>query len=769
MSSYTIAVVGNPNCGKTTLFNLLTGSRQRVGNWPGVTVDRKVGSYNFSNNHVEVVDLPGIYSLSAVSIDEIVARDYVLSNEADVIVNIIDASNLERNLYLTTQLLEMRVPMIVALNMMDIAEERGISIDIQALSKKLDCPVVDIVASKKSGINALMKSVDAIATSQAIPNATVNYPDVVEGAIDALIQDLKTDSSTADQSRWQAIKLLEEDEQVLATAPAAAIDTLRQWQETIEQNADEESDILIADCRYNTIFSLLDGTIKKKSEVTAALSERIDNIVLNRVLGIPIFLMVMYLMFMFAINFGSAFIDFFDIAGGALFVDTTRNALTALNSPDWLITILASGVGGGLQTVSTFIPPVGFLFLFLALLEDSGYMARAAFVIDRFMRFIGLPGKSFVPMLVGFGCNVPGIMATRTLENDRDRIMTIMMNPFMSCGARLPVYALFAAAFFPVGGQNLVFALYLLGIGFAVLTGLVMKNTLLRGEAAPFIMELPPYHVPTARGVLTQTWQRLKAFMLKAGKIIIAMVVVLSFLNSIGSDGSFGNEDSEQSILSAASRSVIPVFEPMGLTDNNWPAVVGIFTGVFAKEVVVGTLDALYAQMAGDLRADEAEPTLMEQLSAAVATIPENLTNVANNLLDPLGLNIGDTQDLAAASDEQAVALGTFGVMVNMFDGKVGAVAYLLFILLYAPCVAATTAVYRETNLKWASFVVVWTTGLAYAASTSFYQASTYSSHPDFSTKWLSGVLAVSLIVFAILRLIGNRRAPSGTPVLDGS
>lgn len=769
MSSYTVAVVGNPNCGKTTLFNLLTGSRQRVGNWPGVTVDRKSGSYQYNQNTVGVVDLPGIYSLSATSIDEVVARDYVLSRDADVIVNIVDASNLERNLYLTTQLLEMRVPMVVALNMTDIANERGLAIDADVLSEKLGCPVVNLIASRKSGTKALMEQIHTIANNKAIPNAQVDYPDILEQAINGLSATLQKPGESPDQARWRAIKLLEEDNQVLSNAPPAAIKELRTWQSRIEEETDEESDIWVAECRYSTIFELLDGVLSKQTEISTALSERIDRIVLNRVLGIPIFLMVMYLMFMFTINVGGAFIDFFDIAGGALFVDTTHTLLTALNSPDWLVTLLASGVGGGLQTVSTFIPPVGFLFLFLSLLEDSGYMARAAFVIDRFMRFIGLPGKSFVPMLVGFGCNVPGIMATRTLENERDRVMTIMMNPFMSCGARLPVYALFAAAFFPTGGQNLVFSLYLLGIGFAVLTGLIMKNTLLRGEAAPFIMELPPYHVPTPRGVLTHTWQRLKAFVIKAGKVIVAMVMVLTLLNSIGADGSFGNEDSDKSILAETSRAILPVFKPMGISEENWPAVVGIFTGVAAKEVVVGTLDALYAQMAGDLYAEEADVGLMAKLSEAVATIPANLSDVAGNLLDPLGLDIGDTSDLAAASEEQAVTVGTFGVMVNMFDGKVGAIAYLLFVLLYAPCVAATAAVYRETNAKWTSFVVVWTTGLAYGASTSFYQVMTYSAHPQKSAIWLASIAAIGIAVFLALRFVGNRSATPNTPAFGGT
>ena len=340
------------------------------------------------------------------------------------------------------------------------------------------------------------------------------------------------------------------------------------------------------------------AVLTRTGEVGRNLSDRIDRVVLNRVLGIPIFLAVMYAMFMLTINVGGAFIDFFDILFGTILVDGFGALLGRLGSPDWLTALLADGVGGGIQTVATFIPIIGCLFLCLSALEDSGYMARAAFVMDRFMRTIGLPGKSFVPLIVGFGCNVPAIMAARTLENQRDRTMTIVMAPFMSCGARLPVYALFAAAFFPVGGQNLVFGLYLVGIGAAVLTGLVLKRTLLQGETSPFIMELPPYHLPAIGNVMIRTWDRLKGFVLRAGRVIVGVVVVIAFLNSWGSDGSFGNQDSDKSVLASIGRAMVPVFQPMGIDEDNWPATVGIFTGLLAKEAVVGTLDALYGGLA---------------------------------------------------------------------------------------------------------------------------------------------------------------------------
>jgi ferrous iron transport protein B len=440
-------------------------------------------------------------------------------------------------------------------------------------------------------------------------------------------------------------------------------------------------------------------------------------------------------------------------------VDGFGELLGSVGTPEWLVTILASGVGGAIQTMATFIPPIGCMFLCLSFLEDSGYMARAAFVMDRFMRFIGLPGKSFIPMLVGFGCNVPAIMATRTLENQRDRTLTIMMNPFMSCGARLPVYALFAAAFFPVGGQNLVFGLYLIGIGFAVLTGLILKNTLLKGDITPFVMELPPYHMPTVVGILLRTWDRLKSFMFRAGRILIPVIVVLSFLNSMGTDGTFGNEDSEKSVLANIGKSITPVFSPMGIADDNWPATVGIFTGIFAKEAVVGTLDSLYSQIDAGAAGGEKEEEAFEfwgGIGKSFATISANLADLAGTFLDPLGLSVGDVDSIGAAAEEQEVSVGTFGSMATLFEGKIGAFAYLLFVLLYFPCSAAIAAVYRETNLKWTAFAGVWTTGLAYMASTIFYQLATFGRHPVLSLIWVGIEVSVFAIIFIIMRYLGQ-------------
>jgi ferrous iron transport protein B len=770
MSDYVIGVVGNPNCGKTTLFNALTGARQRVGNWPGVTVDRKSGEYLHEGKRIEMVDLPGIYSLSAASLDEEVARNYILSGEADLIVNILDASNLERNLYLTVQLLEMNVPLVLALNMMDMAEARKIEIDVPALERKLGCPVVPLTASRGKGVDALRSAINRAAEKKPLSPLKVAYPAEIQEAVDDLVPAISDAALEKKMSpQWAAIKLLEGDPWIEPGEEARK--KLAGCLQRIEEKLGEEADILVADSRYGLIGLLTKDTVKRGNRIGRTSSDKIDRIVLNRVLGIPIFLAAMYLMFMVTINVGGAFIDFFEIFAATLFVDGFGTLLTAIGSPEWLKALLADGIGGGIKTIATFIPPIGFMFLCLCLLEDSGYMARAAFVMDRFMRVIGLPGKAFVPMLVGFGCNVPAIMATRTLENQRDRTLTVLMNPFMSCGARLPVYALFAAAFFPVGGQNIVFGLYLLGIGFAVLTGLVLKNTLLKGEITPFVMELPPYHLPAVKGVLLRAWERLKTFMFRAGRIILPVVVVLSFLNSMGTDGTYGNEDTDKSVLSAVGKGITPAFAPMGISGENWPAAVGIFTGIFAKEAVVGTLDALFSQMdAGTEDGKEEEPfDLLGGIGKAFSTIPAKLAELADFFLDPLGISIGDVSSIETAAEEQEVNPATFGSMVRLFDGKIGAFAYLLLVLLYIPCVAAIAAIYRETNLRWTLFACAWNAGLAYAAATLFYQAATIARHPVSSLTWIGVICALFAAVVLTMRLLGRKEKRTVSVILSGA
>ena len=762
---FTVGVVGNPNCGKTTLFNALTGSKQHVGNWPGVTVEQKIGEYTHHAKQISLVDLPGTYSLEAeddsISLDEKVARDYVASRHADLIINIVDASNIERNLYLTSQLIEMQVPMILVLNMMDAVKKRGIKIDIELLAKRMACPVVPITAAKGFGIKELRDVINKACISKPIPTLRVDYHPTIETAV-SLLQPQLPDSAC--DSRWLALRLLENDTLAKQLAGPELQKVAEQLRANIEVQTQDEIDILAADARYGLVNQLVQASVCKLNEVSRSTTDKIDNVVLNRFLGIPIFLLVMYAMFMFTINIGSAFVDFFDKAVGALLVDGLSELLTGMNWPAWLVVLISSGIGGGIQVVSTFIPIVGFLFIFLSMLEDSGYMSRAAFVMDRFMCIIGLPGKSFVPMIVGFGCNVPAIIATRTLDNQRDRVLTNLMNPFMSCGARLPVYALFAAAFFPVGGQNLVFGLYLFGIVVAVLTGLIMRHTLLRGTATPFLMELPAYHLPTLQGVYTKTWERLKTFIFNAGKVIVPMVLVLNVLNSLGTDGSFGQENSDKSVLSEIGRGLTPIFQPMGIAHDNWPATVGIFTGVLAKEAVVGTLDSLYSQMAvSDAVEDEKNFNLQQALLEACQTVPDNLMAIAEKLLDPLGLGIANISDQAEAAEQQQVKLNTFGVMQAHFDGQVGAFAYLLFILLYAPCVAATAAIYKETNGSWALFVVCWTTFVAYLTATLFYQGMTYAQHPNSAIGWIVALTLIFAGVLFLLRVYGVRQTSGAT------
>ncbi len=753
-----IAAIGNPNCGKTTLFNALTGSNQVTGNWPGVTVERVEGTYIHDGQTLTVVDLPGVYSLDAedadTGLDERIARDYLLCGEADLIANIVDASNLERNLYLTTQLIEMRLPMVVVLNMTDVAEERGLEIKVEALSQRLGCPVVSVVASKSLGMTQLRGAITEGLQSRPIPPTFVAYPAVVEDAIAAILPHLEAqgESSPVDP-RWKALRLLEYNDLTLPRRRQPDLDrTIRLWQSRVQDVLGEDLDIVIADARYGFIRNITEVALVRSRQVNSSLTQQIDRWVLNRWLGIPLFLAVMYLMFLFSINVGSVFIDFFELFTGAIFVEGFANVLEGVGSPDWLIALLANGAGGGIQTVATFIPVIACTFLFLAFLEDSGYMARAAFVMDRLMRFMGLPGKSFVPMLVGFGCNVPAILATRSLESPRDRLLTILMNPFMSCGARLPVYALFAAAFFPVGGQNIVFGLYLTGIAAAVVTGLILKQTLLQGEVSHFIMELPLYHLPTLRGVLWRTWDRLREFIWRAGQVIIIMVMILGLLNTVRWDGSFG--DSETSVLTDVSRRITPVFAPMGIQQDNYPATVGIFTGVFAKEAIVGSLDALYGQLAREAAAEAEEPfEFWPTIEEAFTSIGDNFRELGGQLLDPLGLDVGDIDDVEGAAEEQGVATHTFGQMVTRFDGQVGAFSYLLFVLLYFPCLAATAAIHRETGTRWTLFAGIWTTGLAYWVATFFYQFGTFDRHPGSSTAWLLG-----LLVFLTLILVGMRR-----------
>ncbi|MDO7642045.1 MAG: ferrous iron transport protein B [Reinekea forsetii] len=694
-----VALIGNPNCGKTTLFNSLTGAHQKVGNWPGVTIERKTGAFSLvTGERVELVDLPGIYSLEQddFGLDEQIAANCLLQGDIDIIINLVDASCLDRQLLLSHQLRDYDVPILVVANMLDVAEANQQTVRLDALSQVLGLPVLGIVAAKSSAASLVRAQL-----TQARPfvGATIALPKSGGARIAARLQQT---------SGW------------------------------VKQ-------------------------VVVQGDGGRSLTERVDRVVLNRFLGIPIFLLSIYLLFTFAINVGAIFIDFFDILLGTWLVEGTRQLLTMLQAPAWLSVVLADGLGSGIQLVGTFIPVIGFLYLGLSVLEGSGYIVRAAFVVDRLMQSIGLPGRAFVPLIVGFGCNVPSVMATRTLDRQADRMVTIAMTPFMSCGARLTVYALFAAAFFGHQGQNVVFGLYLFGIAMAVLTGWIFRRAFFQGAISSSIMEMPVYHIPSLRNVLMTTWHRLQSFLLRAGKTIIQVVVLLSFLNSWGTDGSFGHENSQASILSAISRAATPLLAPIGVQADNWPATVGVITGIFAKEAVVGTLDSLYADVAGVADRPAGALHFGAETLRAVRSISDNGAGLIHALSDPLGIQVVqyDTVDLAAA--DQAVRATTLTTMAVLFVTPFAAFCYLLFILLYTPCVAVMGALVREAGSRWAWVVISWSTVLAYGVATIVYQLGTVLEHPLSSSAWVVGMLVLIGLYLLLIKRMG-RPLPSIAP-----
>lgn len=700
-----IALVGNPNCGKTTIFNALTGAHQYVGNWPGVTVEKKSGYFERNGKTVEVVDLPGVYSLSVIaeaSEDERVARDFLIFEKPDCAVNVIDASNLERNLYMTLQLAEMHIPVIVVLNMMDAAADNKMKIDVLGLAQALNVPVIPMIASRSKGMEELK---DQIVRSElkADESFVIPYCAPIENAVREILPRVEGRAKALGRPpRWLAVHLLDGDGDPRFFETAEDAERVRAVKDAFAAEYGEDSDTLIADGRYELIGELSKRLITHAGRVSQTVTEMIDRVALGKWTGIPCFMLMMYLMFVWTITGGDLLIDPISEWGDKYLVYGFASLLEAGHAPDWLVALLAEGAGRGISTVATFIPPIGLLFLFLSFLEDSGYMARGAFVMDKLMRWFGLPGTAFVPMIVAFGCTVPAVMGTRTLSSFRDRLVTLVMTPFMSCGARLPVYALFAAAFFPENGGNVVFLLYLTGIAAAVASGLIMKSTVLKGKAVPLILEMPPYHLPTLKNIALRTWERLKGFIIRAGTLIIPLVVVLNVLNTVDFRGRYIPETPQDSVLSSVGKAVVPVFEPLGISEENWPAAVGLMTGVMAKEAVIGTLDALYGA-------------------------------------------------LSPATDP-STRLTTF------FDGKIGAFAYLLFVLTYMPCFAAMGAILKEFGWKWVGFTALWTTGQAFALSTLFYQSATINRHPEASVRIIALILLLEAFVYAGLYVFGKRR-----------
>ena len=664
-----IALAGNPNCGKTTLFNALTGSNQYVGNWPGVTVEKKEGTAQVGNKAVTVVDLPGIYSLSPYSMEEIVARDFIIGESPDCIIDIVDATNLERNLYLTVQLLELERPMVVALNFMDEVNKRGDKIDVARLSKELGIPVVPITARTGEGLEELFHT----AHRQMHRGCTVEPDDLyddythdIHHRMGELIHDRAYEAGLP--AHWAAIKLLEGDD-IVAKALDLPQDT-RERLDRVVAEYENSSDLgdretLIADSRYQYIEKVVSASVVKGGEPgELTFSEKIDKVVTHRIFAIPLFLCTMLVMFVVTFGpFGSWLSDgvaaWIDLLGAGL-----RGAMEGAGVSQVLVSLVCDGIIAGVGGVLTFLPQIALLFFFLSFLEDSGYMSRAAFIMDRLLRRFGLSGKAFIPMLMGFGCSVPAIMGARTMENEKDRRMTILLVPFMSCSAKLPVYGLLSAAFFGPWAGLVVFGLYVIGMVVGILSGLLFKHTLFAGEPAPFVLELPPYRLPSLGNILTHVWQKVKGFLVKAGTLILLMSILLWLLQSF--DFSFHMvEDASASMLGAFGAFLAPIFAPLGF--GHWQAAVALLTGLIAKEMVVSSLSMFY------------------------------------------GFSITAESSAVAAAMTGFTPLSAFSMLV--------------FILLYVPCVAAVSTLFKEMNSpKWAWFSIAWQIGCAYLVSLLVYQ-----------------------------------------------
>lgn len=660
-----IALVGNPNSGKTTLFNDLTGSNQYVGNWPGVTVEKKTGKAKYEHLPIDITDLPGIYSFSTYSLEEVIAREFVESSDVDVIINIVDASNIERNLFLTLQLLEMRKPMVIAMNMMDVLHARGTQLNCEALSKQLNVPIVPIIASKSKGIKELLEA--AVAQKDIIPQLPLIYNEQLENLI--VMVEKKLNVSV--MSRMHAVRFVEEG---AIAVLGHTIDPvyLAQLNEEVEKRIaykNIDRDMVISDEKYAYITNLVSGvTTQIKEKEKYSLSDKIDAIVTHRILAIPIFLLVMF--GLFSLSFGPVggfFKSNFEWLIQEGVIIPIASLLDLLEVSDWMYSLVVDGVLGGVGSVLSFLPEITILFLTLSILEDTGYMARAAFIMDRLLRKFGLSGRSFIPMIMGFGCTVPALMATRTLESERDRRLTMMITPFMSCGARFPIYAVFAAAFFAQSQAMVVFSIYLLGIVVAVVSGIILKRFVTKGKISSFIMELPEYRWPTPKNLFLHTWDRVKGFIIKAGTVILVAMVIIWFLQSF--DFSLRMvEDSVDSIFGIIGSQLAIVFQPLGFGD--WRSAMSLIVGLVAKEAVVGTLGVLYG------------------VGEAAIDNPELLSAPLRTMFTPLS-----------------------------------AYAFMAFTLLYMPCIAAFAAMKREMNSwKWTLIAVSYQTGVAWLVAFVIYQ-----------------------------------------------
>ncbi|MBW1986680.1 MAG: ferrous iron transport protein B [Deltaproteobacteria bacterium] len=662
MADVTICLGGSPNAGKTTVFNKLTGARQKVGNWPGVTVEKKEGEYSYQGKTIRVVDLPGTYSLSAYSLDERIASDFLVKEQPDVTVVIVDASILESNLYLPIELLELGANLVVDLNMMDVVRHKKWQLDVEKLSHSLGVPVIPTVAKKAEGVESLRQTILS-ARDRRPPPLKVNYGPEVEPALNELTDLIQRsrDGSINAPSRWLALKLLENNAQIkdwVWTLPKGE-EILRKAEDltaALNDRLGRDLETHLVERRYSFISGLVKKCFRKPMgpEERISISDKIDQVVLNRWLGIPIFLVFMWLTFKLVFDLGNPLADYIDTGFSWLAGQTT-----ALLGDTWFASLLSEGIIGGVGSVLVFLPNILILFLMIGILEDCGYMARAAFVMDRFMQRLGLHGKSSIPMILGFGCNIPGIMACRTLESPKDRILTVLINPFMSCSARLPIYVLFAGAFFSQQSGAVIFALYLLGILVAILTALLFKNLFFKGESSPLIMELPPYRLPTVKNIIMHMWHRASMFIKQAGTIIMAGVILIWLLASMPMGVEYA---SEQSWIGQFGKLVGPLFSPAGF--GFWQAAVALIFGIVAKEVVVGTLGTL------------------------LASGEEGLSNV-----------------------------------LPQYFTSLTALSFMVMSLLYIPCFATIGVIKSETNSwKWTGLAVGWSLLVGWTSAVLIYQ-----------------------------------------------
>lgn len=689
-----VALAGNPNSGKTTLFNHLTGATQFVGNWPGVTVEKKEGVYR-KNKDIKITDLPGIYSLSPYTLEEVVSRQFLLNEQVDVILNIVDGSNLERNLYLTTQLLELGIPVVVAVNMLDIIEKRGDHIDYQRLSQKLGCPVIAVSALKAKGIKELMAAVKAAIGKESAPKNIYNKD--INDALKVLAETLP---STVEKGKklFYAVKLFERDDKILETL---SLEANEQVIAEIEEKMDDDSESIITDARYTYITAIISDCYQKANQGALTVSDKIDRIVTNRVLALPIFAVVMWFVYYVSVTTVGTFVTDWtnDILFGEIIPPMIENFLVSIHCAGWLSALILDGIVAGVGAVLGFVPQMFVLFFFLAILEDCGYMARVAFIMDRIFRKFGLSGKSFIPMLIGTGCGIPGVMASRTIESDRDRKMTIMTTTFIPCGAKLPIIALIAGAIFD-GAPWVSPSAYFLGMGAIIISGIILKKTkLFAGDPAPFVMEMPAYHMPVAGNVLRSMWERGWSFIKKAGTIILLSTIVLWFLQAYGfENGSFGMvEELNNSLLSSIGKTFAWIFAPLGWGD--WKAAVATITGLIAKENVVATFGQLYGF--GEVAEDGAE---------------------------------------------------IWGTLAMGFT-VVSAYSFLAFNLLCAPCFAAIGAIKREmNNTKWTVFAISYQCVFAYAVALIIYQLGNLLIYGTFGLGTIAAIVVVALLLYLLFR-----------------